>query len=1563
MSSPSALPIPIPVVAPPPRPVTFTNDDDELGVPLARTFTLLPLRAETRFLPANGQTALYIRIYPDQIAIDSFDGRLTTGELADATAYGQQIAPCANTDTTAQPAATATQQTAWQFLANRYGAGRAAYLADAVLPATQLAAWLNAAPGTVLQAMPGVQLCPASLTTKLQALGSRPSSYAQAPLARCLPTRWLVYGLTNGAGTIAYEIGRSVNGDLTVGPAGATPTATGTLGGASVDPAMLWMVDFQAAVNAGMAAVLPLTQAQAASGFTNLYVVGICDNDPAAIQANLEQLLTAHRFTDGWAIVPQGTPTKNSDNSPSGFSTNDPNFANSFAAERQLPMANAVSGAQQADGTLLANALGLSAASVAHLQGTAGSNESDAACMAQTLWAGTIGYYQQFIEQSGGLPSVLATAIQNAFVSLVRGRGPLPAMRIANVPYGVLPTGIISQLLPADNNNPLIPVLNKAWTSWQVGIQGGDQEYLGKSGDDLTDLGAVADLTPSSTNFLVTEMTDSDFSAISAEQAWNAPYDDQVAISDLYIASPAGKGVPPAQWLVPYSGPHGGQRPGLLLAFPLGSEPPMPGQTPSPVVANVLDESPPTPTSETAMYIQHLCEVYAKSGDLCTVQALINESSIYGGGAGCQPSTGAGVYFDLSFLYLTLRASLLISLGLACATVLGIEPPAESELVDFAGEPGTPTQTLQRIIGRIAPGGLPACQAVFKHQNDSSYAGFFNLGKNLQRLASISSAELQRLFTETLDCAVARIDAWITAFATAQLAEYSPDNIGKVVGGYAWLQNVLPDTTPASGADVTKIEQIENAVAAETGTPPVPVSDIRAADVDNGGFAFAPSANQAATVAILRNADLTNKDAGELGIPLNLSSARVRNAISYLNGVRQGSSLGVLMGERAEEALADTGLSAYVQPLRDMFPLIANKLTQSSPSQTASDVAAPNVVDGVALEQAMANGSINWSQVVSSSGAQLTPQQAANDAASLPVVLGFLSDDLASISDLSTSETIFQIVRGNPERGGSILDAIQSGAQIPEPQIVSTPRTGLAVTQRVLSIGGGDPNHPPASPWGVKTARALAEPWLEAWLGSILPPAAAIGFACIYTGPNKVIVMTVADLGLGALDLLAMDDTPDASLGSDLQNYILYKALAKGAPAQPKHSQVEIYNLTEFTTAVPLGDVLPVLLAARDLLSRSRALQMEDLGAPSGSSLSGTFNPELQSRVLQLGTSFSTAIGALAAAIAGFNLATATAAQATQLVNAMLAMMMYGIPNAVPQAIAQPSSGTSNVRAITAGLTPAEYESLLAQAKTVLGQAQKRSAAYGQVQTSPASLQSLTAAAEAILGSSFLVVPLVTVGAGTNFLQSMTDWQSGVNGANNGALTSVIQQLTHVRPAIAALDLFRSSVAIVNQSRIVDFTVSQVPYTAGAAPWLVLPVEPQDSGNWPASWMGQASLILWMPVSLSSSAPYVYGLVFDEWTERIPSKREKAAIAFHYAEPLAQAPQAILIALANSRVQVDGPPSLQNTWNYQTLLQVLQDTFTLVKARVTDPTDLMGLSQLIMAQNTNNDTVSTFPLT
>ena len=104
---------------------------------------------------------------------------------------------------------------------------------------------------------------------------------------------------------------------------------------------------------------------------------------------------------------------------------------------------------------------------------------------------------------------------------------------------------------------------------------------------------------------------------------------------------------------------------------------------------------------------------------------------------------------------------------------------------------------------------------------------------------------------------------------------------------------------------------------------------------------------------------------------------------------------------------------------------MANKLTPSS--EPSESVAASNVVDGVALRTAWDTGQLpaggDW-------GTNLPP--AGSDQNAVIGLLQTLDDYADALGDLSISEAVFQIMRGNFGRTGTLLDAISKGQRPPD---------------------------------------------------------------------------------------------------------------------------------------------------------------------------------------------------------------------------------------------------------------------------------------------------------------------------------------------------------------------------------------------------------------------------------------------------------------------------------------------------------------------------------------------------
>ena len=287
-------------------------DPNQTRLPARVPLLLLPVRLETRFVNAattgtsentdaeNTATELdlaqivvsrptelelLIRVYPDTISTSSFEPELTSAEIAAGTSYWQ---------TGWGSTATDPRRDAWTTLANQFGAPRAAWVAATMTPTN----------------LGGTDAAPVFPTP-----AARASSYEKAPTAEALPEHWTVV-LQNGTTSRTVQ-----GGPITPGLAvGFTPHDGQLPNGLPVDAGMRWLVDFAEAEQVGMGIRVPLAAGEQA-GFDRIDVLGVCDApDDAPGQEQLSGLLTAHHYTDGFSLVPQGAPTNNTSDAPSAFS-------------------------------------------------------------------------------------------------------------------------------------------------------------------------------------------------------------------------------------------------------------------------------------------------------------------------------------------------------------------------------------------------------------------------------------------------------------------------------------------------------------------------------------------------------------------------------------------------------------------------------------------------------------------------------------------------------------------------------------------------------------------------------------------------------------------------------------------------------------------------------------------------------------------------------------------------------------------------------------------------------------------------------------------------------------------------------------------------------------------------------------------------------------------------------------------------------------------------------------------------------------------------------------------
>ena len=549
-------------------------------------FVLFPVRLETRFgsrrsggggdqpggdaVVIETSPQLWVRIYPDDCSIDTFEADLTATELSNVKRYWQGVWRAAGDE--------GRERAAWADLVAAHGSGRAGYLADTyqpsnpsdrptrvaptdeflVLPtqarpaaadASALAqywadAWvartpaeLDAARATLTAAVGAARAdqliaedvpfnlsdVPAPPATKASVAvatvylvfppdpPTKPVSWTEAPHVAAFPDRFVVLGYRGGE-QVLEALGGPITLPLYVGPdPSADPDdAIHPVGADLVVPDELsWLVDFDAAVAAGMGIAVDLSSADAELGFDRLLVLGVSlAADATKSAATLGELLTHHRIgRAGLSLIPQGTPAHNVAGATSGYTRLD-DADQSFADRQAVPLFSPTSDPNQAaDGQWLATALGIDPSILDAVHASGGQDQARARAMQRALWPATLGYWLDKLLAPTFDDQTVAD-IRTYFTSYVRGRGALPAVRIGGQPYGVLPTTAFSRIGWLDQPREvggqrflagLLRLLRLVQADWSGFAQ--DVSRVGGSGDAHQILLDILGLHPDSAEY------------------------------------------------------------------------------------------------------------------------------------------------------------------------------------------------------------------------------------------------------------------------------------------------------------------------------------------------------------------------------------------------------------------------------------------------------------------------------------------------------------------------------------------------------------------------------------------------------------------------------------------------------------------------------------------------------------------------------------------------------------------------------------------------------------------------------------------------------------------------------------------------------------------------------------------------------------------------------------------------------------------------------------------------------------------------------------------------------
>lgn len=1479
----------LPPIAQPQLPALMSNALCAGDQPIA----LFPVRLETRFFAQpDGGSELRVRVYPDKIHLDSHEPALSATEREWGEHYWTQDWQ-AGSDAQLRIAA-------WRQLAQRYGDARAAWIAERRRP-------LN--PQDRVSSPPRVPQFPAVETL----VDGQDGGWRRAPLAQALPDRWIAVVHSGGRIALAVE-GPPIRRPLAVGPdpmaAAVDPTSAAARGEApAIDEGMRWMIDFDAAEAAGMALRIAVPAATLAAGIDTLFVLGVAVSvDAAAGATRLAELLDAHHYTDGLGFIRPGTPSNNTAERGAGDDAAEPH-ARSFAneVERSELALDADSNASRLGKALGVDRLPTRASPLLRVDRAAALDARDAQHMNTALWPATWGYFlSNMIGFDGtGLTLEHLDWARAHFIADVRAGGALPALRCGAQPYGVLPVTSLD-LWQAANPQDAASARETWLKNFVVRLR--DNVWRPRL-NEVPRIGRrKAPMDP-----------DADLADVMRTEAVSSGYSTRAVLGRHYMQhlrafiaeDLAASGFLNVQDALAI---------GIVQRLGFGWRPRLARGTFDDrdwrITAPLVQAGAVSP--QRMLDPDYIGILLART----RIDEMVALHAAEGG----------------TLLEALLRHGLLREYAIAAARLAGsangtvngtaIALLKDEELVDLVTGAAPTVHWKRQLETKVPVTGAQTIREYIENANNHAAGHAAAIGQvrhSLDHLRTLDTERLQLLMQGTLDLAAHRLDAWATSFANKRLWQMRAGSgpQGVYLGGYGWVENLRP---AAAAAELV-------ALPAGESTP------LRAAPNDSG-FIHAPSMAHAATAALLRNAHL-----GASGVPqadspfaIDLSSARVRDAQWLLDGVRQGQPLAALLGYRLERRLHEMRKDVHIALFRNIAPLSAGKLHAST--QPVEAVAANNVVDGLALQRL-------WKETPASLGDRLTQAGvSAADRMLLAIELDALNDAVDAVSDALTAETAYQMVRGNTVRTANTLQAIATGdVPPPELEVTRTPRSGIALTHRVLALWSGKPGT--TTGWAGVTAspRAAAEPVLNAWAAKLLGDPRKTRCTIERLDVAGEAVLETQQFALSALNIAPLDAVyavparhGGIESGSDgqceLERRVLFHARHRtggfGADARLRlrHERPSALASGERT----LFDLIEQARAARHLLTAARAAAPDDL-CPAERAVAGDLKPdELKTRTAKAAKALATAHKALQT-VAGN-----PAADAGALRMALMKLAGFGLSVALPS--------------IAAGDSDEIRAALRTQATAALKDSKARIDADAALAALPAAVGARAGCdrwlerMRAVFGADFVALPRFDCAHAAELNRALAA-STTAQGGDALAAQTWFARSGRVRDALSRLaDPLRGAEVLATGTQL-DLRVAQLPFVADER-WVGLP--PLAGATLPA---GKLSLVVQRTAAFDAALP-IAGLMVDEWVEIVPNRSETTALAFQYDPPNTTAPQSVLLAV---------PPVPGQGWTVQSLHRVLVETLDLTKHRAVD-TEALGelahyLPAMFFAFNASDDAVST----
>ena len=695
-------------------------------------------------------------------------------------------------------------------------------------------------------------------------------------------------------------------------------------------------------------------------------------------------------------------------------------------------------------------------------------------------------------------------------------------------------------------------------------------------------------------------------------------------------------------------------------------------------------------------------------------------------------------------------------------------------------------------------------------------------------------------------------------------------------------------------------------------------------------YILAPSVNQAITGAVLRssyNNSLRNKDR-DYSMSVNLSSERVRSAIRIIEGIRNGLSVGCVLGSDLERLIHEAykkdsrcELDACIYPLRCMFPLVPQKID----GKTADDI---TVLNGASLLEAYrkANNKLKWLKglrLFDGLNATLKYQ-------TLLQLIDRIDDEYDALTDVVLSESVYKLTQGNTDAVDALMQAMEEMRNIPMPDVVNIPITSAQIDGHMVVALDVEAQSEESD------ILSNVEPKVNAWITQMLGTPAEIGVAFASDAENGNSVLdyrSLGDLGISASEMVYLSANSKAF---DSLLKTLYWVKEGVFPQIDRSMGAVDWTLQEVQLAA--DDM-------RSLLAESRMLRNEDMVKETGhasqavyDSLSSTYDWTMK-RVNELLQKMQRLLNEQAivqdSTKPDYNQVAMPDEFMMEAVKLMVDCFRLGQFAAL--------DGVDDGLLIGGKKLIANNQEWLATVGRQHAFFQQMNHVYSNLQlksdeakamVEKATEKNHTVYMDAIrhlLVADFLLVPAFRP-------DEMVDSKELLRQCTTNCFGNIDAM---------GMERFLSDMATVEQPMMYLHQLRMYGKCNDLDVPEILPVQFPANSEGKQEWLGtqvsDGSLVkdafvymVMNPGTMAESMmmedePKMAGIVVDHWIERIPYQNQTAAVAFNYDQPDAEAPQTLLLAVS---------PYFEKKWKCwsdKRMLNTMKSAIHMVKCRAVNP--------------------------